>query len=295
MSRHWPRIVRTAERQAGLVSLDQLRAAGVDARAASRLAATGVLTRRHRGVYVVGAAQRGAVPAAWAAQLAIGSAHPLSHLTAGHLLGLLPRPARIVEVTVVGGRRRPRPGIRIHHADDDLPTIRLGSGLLVTDPARTLVDLASRVGPTALRSAVRTVLVNHLVDPLALRQRLDERPHPGVRRLRAVLDAVDDPGMHRTASELERRLLTLLREHGLPLPLVNEVVLGLEVDFLWPDAGLIVEADGERWHAGDDRRRRDRERDAILVAAGYTVLRIGWHQLAERPTTLVDQLRSRLL
>ncbi|EHN12441.1 hypothetical protein PAI11_06690 [Patulibacter medicamentivorans] len=101
--------------------------------------------------------------------------------------------------------------------------------------------------------------------------------------------------MHRTASEFERQLLTLVREHGLPLPLVNEIVLGFEVDFLWPDAGLVVEADGERWHAGDDRRRRDRQRDAALVAAGLTVLRIGWHQLTETPLTLVEQLRARLL
>jgi len=37
---------------------------------------------------------------------------------------------------------------------------------------------------------------------------------------------------------------------------------------------LVVECDGEYWHRGADRQRRDRERDRWFKARGYRVLRI---------------------
>jgi uncharacterized protein DUF559 len=64
-------------------------------------------------------------------------------------------------------------------------------------------------------------------------------------------------------------------EHSVPPPAVNAPVGDYTVDFLWPEARLVVEADG-----GDhlDRRQRDADnaRDADLGRAGYLVRRYGW-------------------
>lgn len=43
-------------------------------------------------------------------------------------------------------------------------------------------------------------------------------------------------------------MLALCDGHGLQRPLVNHIVAGEEVDFLWPGQALIVEADGRATH-----------------------------------------------
>jgi very-short-patch-repair endonuclease len=41
-------------------------------------------------------------------------------------------------------------------------------------------------------------------------------------------------------------------EAGLPLPLTKQMVNGFEVDFYWPDLGLVVETDGKRLASPSD-------------------------------------------
>jgi very-short-patch-repair endonuclease len=51
------------------------------------------------------------------------------------------------------------------------------------------------------------------------------------------------------------------------------MVNGYEVDFFWPDLGLVVETDGLRYHRTASEQTRDRRRDQTHVAAGLTTLR----------------------
>ena len=71
-------------------------------------------------------------------------------------------------------------------------------------------------------------------------------------------------GSTRTKSDFEELLLALCREHGLPQPLVNQPIEGFEVDFVWPQARLIVEADSWSAHGRRSSFERDRLRDAAL-------------------------------
>ncbi|SNX96529.1 Protein of unknown function [Geodermatophilus sabuli] len=48
----------------------------------------------------------------------------------------------------------------------------------------------------------------------------------------------------------------------------------LEADILDRERRLVVEYDGEYWHAGEDKEQRDREKTALLTEAGYTVIRV---------------------
>ena len=70
---------------------------------------------------------------------------------------------------------------------------------------------------------------------------------------------------------------------GLPPPLSKQMVNGFEVDFQWPDLGLVVETDGLRYHRTPSAQARDRLRDQTHVAAGLTVLRFTHRQVKYEP------------
>jgi very-short-patch-repair endonuclease len=91
-----------------------------------------------------------------------------------------------------------------------------------------------------------------------------------------------------TRTWLEELLLTICRDHSLPLPAVNVQVLGYEVDFLWPAARFVVEADG-----GDHRGRqrdRDNQRDITLARAGYLVRRYSSRAMGDERAVATEVL-----
>jgi very-short-patch-repair endonuclease len=89
-------------------------------------------------------------------------------------------------------------------------------------------------------------------------------------------------------------MLTLIRAAALPEPQVNAVINGHEVDTLWPDSNLVLEVDGFAWHGDRIAFEADRLRDAELAARGYTVIRVTWRQLTERPQEVVARLAAAL-
>ena len=94
----------------------------------------------------------------------------------------------------------------------------------------------------------------------------------------------DPPGPHEaepTRSELKRKLLSAIREAGLPRPLVNHRLGPYKPDFLWPEHRLVVETDGWAGHGHRIAFEDDRKRDAWFQAAGYKVLRFTWRQVME--------------
>jgi very-short-patch-repair endonuclease len=115
------------------------------------------------------------------------------------------------------------------------------------------------------------------------------------RRLRRLLDVYESQGL--TRSELEERVLALCARFGVPRPLVNARVAELEVDFYWPDAQLVVEADSRRHHDTRAAFERDRERDARLLVHGVRVLRLTHRRISHAPAevggTLLALTRAR--
>ncbi len=159
----------------------------------------------------------------------------------------------------------------------------------VTSPIRTLVDLAATSRPDAIERLVNEADRLDLVDPETLRDALgDHRGQRGVGRLRRVLE----PQTFRlTRSGLERCFLRLVERAGLPTPLTREWVNGFEVDFFWPDLGLVVETDGLRYHRTASRQTRDRRRDQAHTTAGLTTLRFTDAQITSDAPHVVDTLR----
>jgi very-short-patch-repair endonuclease len=283
-----------AARQHGVVSRSQLRAIGIDDDAATYRARVGRLHRIHRGVYAVGhplLSRRG-----WwmAAVLACGPGAVLSHAAAAALWDLRPSAAAKTDVSVRGaaGRSR-RPRLRLHR----MPTllqheVTTRDGIPVTTPARTLLDLARTLSRRELERALDQSVRQELFDRAALDAVIrDHAGERGVGRLRRAL-STHVAGTTLTRSELEERFIAVCDAASIRRPRVNAYVAGLEVDFLFPEARLVVETDGWQFHRTRAQFERDRERDAILVRAGYRTLRFTHRQLTTTPHEVAQTLRA---
>src|SRR3954471_23292154 len=206
------RVARVAEGQSGVVSLDQLRRAGLSVGAIRRRVRSGWLHRLHRGVFAVGHTRLTGVGRMWAAVLAYDRA-PLSHQSAAAVWDLMPWPTRSIDIST----RRHRasiPGVRVHRPRkltlDDI-TRDPQYGLPVTKVARLLVDMTPRLTPHRLERLVHRA--EHL--------RILDVPDPCPRKLRVALDTLALGPPQVTRSELEERFLELVAQAGLPRPLVN--------------------------------------------------------------------------
>lgn len=160
----------------------------------------------------------------------------------------------------------------------------------MTNPARTLVDLATDVGETALERAVNEADKYDLIDPEALREALDDFVgQPGVKRLRALLDRHT---FRLSDSDLEIFFRPIAVEAGLPQPLTKAWVNGYEVDFFWSELGLVVETDGLHYHRTASEQARDRRRDQAHVASGLTQLRFTHWQVKHERAYVRQVLRQ---
>jgi very-short-patch-repair endonuclease len=285
-------VAQLAARQHGLVTYEQLLRTGLGRGAIAWRVREGWLHRIHRGVYAVGHAVLTPEGRWLAAVLACGDGAVLSHRSAAALWGLRPSSARTVEVTVQRGGGRRRAGIAVHRPAAPVESA-VERRIPVTSPARTLLDLAGVVDFASLRRAVERAEELRLFDLRAIEEVL--AAHPGRRGRRALMAAVEHArDVTLTRSELERLFLELCEAHGLPRPLVNVQVEGLEVDFHWPHARLVVEADSRRHHGTAAAFERDRRRDERLVAAGWTVLRVTHRRLVSDAAGVADTLRALL-
>jgi hypothetical protein len=281
-----------AREQHGVVAWRQLAAAGASTSAVSRAVRDGRLVRLHRGVYAVGhrALRREGV---WlAAVLAGGPGAVLSHRSACALWGICAEPAMGVDITVPRDGARGRRGIRAHrcrlHSDD----VTVKRGIAVTTPMRALLDAAEDLSARGLDRAVeqseRLRLFNGFQLP-ALLERAGGRC--AAARLAKAVARYDD-NHEFTRSTLEDLALDLVRDHGVPRPVVNAKVGEYEVDLLWSAERVVVEADSWTFHGTRAAFERDRQRDADLQARGYRVLRVTWRQARDEAAWIAARLRD---
>jgi hypothetical protein len=234
-----------------------------------------------------------------AAVLACGSEAVLSHRSAAELWGLLQEGEGMIDVMAPNRRGRIPAGIQAHRDSSLAPVDRTSTrGIPCTSVERTLLDLASECTTWELRQALAEAEVRRLLDHAKLRRLIrGSRGRRGVAKLRLLFEELD-PSTKRTRSELERRFLRVCARAGLPRPEVNvalEVEDGVaEADFLWRDAGLIVEADSRRFHDTNFAFEHDRKREQRLQLAGWRVSRCTWKQVEREPRRLVETIRGLL-
>ena len=286
-------LARLAMRQWGVVSVAQLRALGFSAGAIKHRARVGRLHPVYRGVYAVGHPVLRREGRWLAAVLACGPGAVLSHRSAAAHWGLLDSDQARTEVSAPATRHGPA-GVRLHRRRslDGRDTV-IHEGIPITTIARTLLDLAATVRPDRLERAFAQALHLRVYDHRAITELL-ARTHGHRGRAALQQTTARDPKL--TKNRFEARLLALVRDAGLPEPLVNHVLDALdhgrcEVDFYWPTHHLIVETDGWQTHGTRAAFEADRAQDAALTAAGYRVLRFTWWT---RPEVAVRRLRALL-
>lgn len=203
--------------------------------------------------------------------------------------------AEEVHVTLPGRQARPRAGILLHRVSELHPAdIRTRSNLRVTAPARTLIDFAAEACPSELATAFGEARAKRLIHDAALDAALARMPrtHTGAATVRRLLRS--DRGSTYTRSKAERRIRGLMKAAELPQPLVNVKLNGFIVDFLWPEQRLILEVDPYGTHGDRLAFERDRRRDQVQVAAGYTVIRVTWDQLRDEPFAVMARIAQAL-
>jgi hypothetical protein len=217
-----------------------------------------------------------------AAVLACGDGAALSHRSAAALWQIGKEAQDRIDLTIRRHIDLRRPGLRVHRRPTLAPEdIVRGNGIPVTDPVRTLVDLATELGPIAMERAVNEADKRDLIDPETLRVRLDEYAgQPGAPLLRRLLDKRT---FRLSDSDLEIYFRPIAAKAGLPPPLSKQIVNGWEVDFYWPDLGLVVETDGLRYHRTPSAQSRDAKRDRTHVIAGLSPLRFTHYEIRYEP------------
>jgi predicted transcriptional regulator of viral defense system len=287
-------IARLAERQHGNVALRQLTALGLSRQAVALRVRKGRLHRVHAGVFAVGHALLTSHGRWMAAVLACGESAVLSHGSAANLWGIRDTARAKIDVTTPLPTGHRRPGIASHRSRVLTPAdVTAEDGIPCTTVARTLADIAGRLGDAGIRSAIHRAEKLRLFDGAEVYGVLDRLPNRrGAGRLRAILDrwgAVDSL----TRSDLELIFLDLCRAAGIPLPRVNEDVEGLKCDFVWWAQRLIIETDGGD-HATRITRARDAHRHQALTLAGWRVVHFTWGQVVHDPHVTAATVRGLL-
>jgi hypothetical protein len=284
-------LAELASRGHGVVTREQVLAAGVTVAELQQRVRTGTLHRVHWGVYRVGHTAPSHEARYIAAVRACGRYALLSGPAAGYLHRLVKGPPPPPEVTTRTERRvrglltRRSPGLN----RDDAALVR---GIPVTTISRTLVDLARNLPYEDLARACHQAGALHGTTPEHVESVLARRPNArGAKRLRAILHG-DAPIL---LSKLERRFYRELRAAVLLLPEWNQYVDGRVVDCRWPSRKLTVELDSYRCHRSRYAWERDRRREREARARGDDFRRFTYGDVFERPGEMLAELRPILM
>jgi hypothetical protein len=157
-----------------------------------------------------------------------------------------------------------------------------------------LCDLAA-VDPRGIAAAVEQVVIAGLVLPTGLRALVDRHGRPGRTGIAALQRAVESwpLGDKPAGNVLEPAIARLLADHGLPPAEFHPIIEGLEVDFRIVGTPVVVECDGWEFHVTSRVQfALDRERDAVLSAAGYVVVRVTWEHVVRRAGATARRIES---
>lgn len=289
--------------QHGLVTTEQLREAGLNAKQIRWSVVSGRTARLSPRVLCVPAAPASAAQRLLAAVLDAGPGSAVSHTTALSWWGV---PGFLLDELHVTHQRDGvhRPRRLADHVHDVvlLPGhhVRVLDAVPVVTPARALFDIAGLPTVTAARveRALDNAWARRLVSGRALHAMLRElakRGRPGIRVMREILEE-RGRGYEPPASGLEGRLVQILRRSG-DRPLRRQVDTGDEhewigrVDFADDVLPFRLEVQSERFHASVLDRRADADRLGRLKAAGFVVATVTELDVWHRPTEVVAAVR----
>lgn len=286
--------LRVAKFQHGCVHRRQFHAAGFSNKALARRVAHGHLERLQPDVFLVRRQSPALLERAMAVALQLRGDAVIGGLAAAAIWGMVDEAPTEIEVTLVGRNAEPRRGVQIRRVKTlARKDIRWRSGVPLSSPARTLIDLGAVLPALQLENALAEATARGLLrEPEITAAMTRAHQRPGIAALRRLLVDHRDSGIApaRTRSSYERKLLELIADAELPRPVTNVRIVGHMVDMFWPAQRLVVEFDGFAHHSDRQAFETDRLRDQRLVAAGYRVIRITARQLDHTPFAVIARL-----
>jgi very-short-patch-repair endonuclease len=289
-------IAHVARSQFGAFSRRQAVDAGLSERTVDRRLEAGIWSHVHPGVYKHAGTPSTAELLDMAAVLAVGEAC-LSHLSAAHVHGLVPRPpgphvmtrhSRYVEVR----------DVTVHRSrsldPDEIETV---GGMPCTSVPRTLLDLAMILEDRGLQKVVDLATRDGKASRLDIwRRACASRGHHGGKPLRRAI-ARQPGGIEDHDSDAETAFAGLAERHwpGVFEHHAKVEVFGrkFEADFFASALGVVVEIDG-RAHELAEQRSFDTFRDALMIDAGLMVLRLRREVVIFRPTEAIAAVTNAL-
>lgn len=185
---------------------------------------------------------------------------------------------------------RSRRGVVVSHRPIPQEFVGQEGGIRFAIPAYAAVELAATDDGRAVCECLRLKLADNDTLNLALAALSGSRGQAA--RRRTVAACGTNPW-----SYAELRLHRILLAAGITDWVANRP-LRVSGALLWPDirfrrAKLILEFDGRDVHDRSGQFLSDRERQNLLEAAGYRVLRFGWEHL-DQPDYIVTMVRRAL-
>lgn len=221
-----------------------------------------------------------------------------SHSTAASLYRM-PVPAGRTEHAITPRAMKRLSDLRPHRVRlDPCDTTTLGrGGPALTTPERTVLDCLRTSSADDAERLLAWALTRGVVSRDLVREAaVDGYERWGTPVLREVLRRTRAGAL----SEAERLMHAVLRSGGITGWRANAPVHDATgrriavVDVLFERRRLVLEVDGWAAHGSKDAFQNDRTRQNRLVAAGWTVLRFTWADLAERPDQVLAVVRAAL-
>jgi hypothetical protein len=295
-------VAELASRQYGLFSRPQVFELGGTSRLIEVRLASGRWTHEADAVYGLPGVPESWWRRLWRAFLATGPDAVASHDTAAALHRLTNYPPGRLVLTTLHGDHHWHGLAEMRQSKDLRPEhVVILRGLPVTTTARTLFDLSAVSGAERLAIAVEDAHITHtcrLEELIALYDELRRPGKRGMKKLGRVL-ATRGPGYVPPESWLERRLVKIVVEAGLPRPRLQAEFpwrqdLESRCDAVYDDARALVETDGRRWHVRADQMAVDRRRDRDALNHGWRPYRFVYEELKYDPALVIETIREAL-
>jgi very-short-patch-repair endonuclease len=170
--------------------------------------------------------------------------------------------------------------------------------IVLTSPARTLIDLAGVLDDEDLTAVVEDALHRGLTTAPAIGRRLDAlggKGRTGSARLREIL--ADRGNQRPTMSRLEVRIWRTLRAKGLTPVRQHPVKCGgttYYLDCAFPQWRVAVEGFGDKFHRSSRNRKRELRRLADLATVRWRVLPVTWDDITNSPDDVVTRIMAAL-
>ena len=203
------------------------------------------------------------------------------------------------EILCTRYRRAKHAGLIVHESkaltEQDITVV---DAIPVTTIERTLVDIGAVCSEATVERALESALRRELTTIRALEgtvARLGKQGRNGVGRLRKILDE-RTPDRRLTESDMELRLLQILRANGLPEP-VPQYEVWLEgrfiarVDLAYVEWRIALDYESYTWHVGNKPLVANSRRRNALITADWMPIAVTWPDLQSGGSRVCGEIR----